>query len=117
MRFNRILISAVVAIATISVPQIVCALDAEGAMEEVVVTSRRLEESIQDVPLAVTAFTQADLERLAPKTIRDLDALVPNVRIGMVTAAPGQGALFIRGLGYADAENNQPIIRKHKFVL
>ncbi|MEO2177986.1 MAG: TonB-dependent receptor [bacterium] len=108
MRFNRILLGAFVTIAPISVPQIATAADADAAMETVVVTSRRQEESIQDVPMAVTAFTEADLERLAPKTIRDLDALVPNVRIGMVTAAPGQGALFIRGLGYADAENNQP---------
>ena len=37
-----------------------------GVIEEIVVTSRREEEQIQDVPVAVSAFTQQDLQRLAP---------------------------------------------------
>lgn len=82
--------------------------DTSGIIEEVIVTSQRRAESIQDVPVSVTAYQQEDIERISPRTLRDLDAMAPNVRIGMVTAAPGQGAIFIRGLGYADAENNQP---------
>ncbi|MBK79807.1 MAG: hypothetical protein CMQ43_02665 [Gammaproteobacteria bacterium] len=82
--------------------------DTSGVIEEIVVTSQRRAESIQDVPVAVTALQREDIERISPRTLRDLDAMAPNVRIGMVTAAPGQGAIFIRGLGYADAENNQP---------
>lgn len=82
--------------------------DSSGVIEEIIVTSQRRAESIQDVPISVTAFNQEDIERTSPRTLRDLDAMAPNVRIGMVTAAPGQGAIFIRGLGYADAENNQP---------
>lgn len=84
------------------------ARDTSGVIEEVIVTSQRRAESLQEVPVAVTAFQQDDIERISPRTLRDLDAMAPNVRIGMVTAAPGQGAIFIRGLGYADAENNQP---------
>ncbi len=82
--------------------------DTSGVIEQVIVTSQRRAESIQDVPISVTAFNSEDIERISPRTLRDLDSMVPNVRIGMVTAAPGQGAIFIRGLGYADAENNQP---------
>lgn len=82
--------------------------DTSGVIEEVIVTSQRRAESIQDVPVSVTAFNPEDIERISPRTLRDLDAMAPNVRIGMVTAAPSQGAIFIRGLGYADAENNQP---------
>ncbi|NBC22313.1 MAG: TonB-dependent receptor plug domain-containing protein, partial [Gammaproteobacteria bacterium] len=84
------------------------ARDTSGVIEEIIVTSQRRAESLQEVPVAVTAFQQEDIERISPRTLRDLDAMAPNVRIGMVTAAPGQGAIFIRGLGYADAENNQP---------
>lgn len=82
--------------------------DSSGIIEEIVVTSQRRSENIQDVPISVTAFRSEDIEQIAPRTLRDLDSMAPNVRIGMVTAAPGQGAIFIRGLGYADAENNQP---------
>jgi iron complex outermembrane recepter protein len=94
--------------ATPVVPAMAMERDRSGVIEELIVTSQRRAESIQDVPISVTAFNQEDIERISPRTLRDLDAMVPNVRIGMVTAAPGQGAIFIRGLGYADAENNQP---------
>jgi iron complex outermembrane recepter protein len=91
-----------------SQPVLAAERDTSGVIEEVIVTSQRRAESIQDVPISVTAYNQQDIERISPRTLRDLDAMAPNVRIGMVTAAPGQGAIFIRGLGYADAENNQP---------
>ncbi len=78
-----------------------------GAIEEIVVTSRRREESAQDVPVSVTAFRQEDIDRIQPRTIRDLDGLAPNLFIGMNTAGPSAGAIFIRGLGYADIEKTQ----------
>jgi iron complex outermembrane recepter protein len=96
------------ALAAAPMPTLAMERDRSGVIEELIVTSQRRAESIQDVPISVTAFNQEDIERISPRTLRDLDAMVPNVRIGMVTAAPGQGAIFIRGLGYADAENNQP---------
>jgi iron complex outermembrane receptor protein len=79
-----------------------------GVIEEVVVTSRREEESIQDVPVAVSAFTEQDLQRLAPYTLADMDGLMPNVSIQQQTAGPGMGAIFIRGIGSADVEKTTP---------
>jgi iron complex outermembrane receptor protein len=78
-----------------------------SGIEEIIVTTRRTEESIQDVPVSVTAFREEDLTRIAPKNLRDLDGLMPNVFIGMNTAGPGAGAIYIRGLGYADIEKTQ----------
>jgi iron complex outermembrane recepter protein len=95
-------------VAMVPFPVLSAERDTSGVIEEVIVTSQRRSESIQDVPISVSAYNQQDIERISPRTLRDLDAMAPNVRIGMVTAAPGQGAIFIRGLGYADAENNQP---------
>ncbi|MBX3707525.1 MAG: TonB-dependent receptor [Pseudomonadales bacterium] len=105
--FGTLLLAAAVSVAP-GIPVLAAERDRSGVIEEIIVTSQRRAESIQDVPISVTAFNQEDIERISPRTLRDLDAMVPNVRIGMVTAAPGQGAIFIRGLGYADAENNQP---------
>jgi iron complex outermembrane recepter protein len=79
-----------------------------GVIEEIVVTSRREEESIQDVPVAVSAFTQQDLQRLAPYTLADMDGLMPNVSIQQQTAGPGMGAIYIRGIGSADVEKTTP---------
>ncbi|MFK7916105.1 MAG: TonB-dependent receptor [Pseudomonadales bacterium] len=82
-------------------------IDRSGVIEEVIVTSRRRDESQQDVPLSVTAFGTEAIERLKPTTLRDFDGLAPNVYIGMNTAGPGASALFIRGVGYADIEKTQ----------
>ena len=81
--------------------------DESGVIEEIVVTSRRRQESQQDVPLSVTAFAAEQIERLKPQTLRDFDGLAPNVYIGMNTAGPGASALYIRGIGYADIEKTQ----------
>lgn len=81
--------------------------DESGFIEEIVVTSRRRQESQQDVPLSVTAFSEEQIERLKPQTLRDFDGLAPNVYIGMNTAGPGASAIYIRGIGYADIEKTQ----------
>lgn len=80
---------------------------AEPGVEEIIVTSRLREESIQDVPIAVQHFGQEAIEALSPSTLRDFDGLTPNVFIGMNTAGPGASAIYIRGLGYADIEKTQ----------
>ena len=79
-----------------------------GSIEEIIVTSRREQESIQDVPVAVSAFTAQDIERIAPRTIVDMDGLMPNVSIQQQTAGPGMGAIYIRGIGSADVEKTTP---------
>lgn len=78
-----------------------------GAVEEIVVVSRQREESIQEVPIAVSAFNTEAIADLAPATLRDFDGLTPNLFIGMNTAGPGASAIYVRGLGYADIEKTQ----------
>ena len=51
------------------------------ADEQVVVTARRREESFQDVPITITAFTQADIENAGIERPQDFVALTPNVTL------------------------------------
>ena len=48
-------------------------------LEEILVTARRREESLQDVPISITAFTEAALTNKGVKRLRDLEFSVPNV--------------------------------------
>lgn len=48
-----------------------------GALEEVVVTARSREETIQTVPLAITAFTADDLAKRSVSDMRDVARLTP----------------------------------------
>lgn len=49
--------------------------DAVGALDEIVVTARKKEEKLQDVPLSVTAISSADIERLGVKDTADVAKL------------------------------------------
>ena len=55
--------------------------DTELALDEIQVTVRRRQETLQDVPVAVTAFTPETLDKLNVQDVGDLDAQVPNLTI------------------------------------
>lgn len=52
---------------------------ATGILEEIVVTARRREESLQDAPVAVTAFSQRFLEQFGARTFEDFAMSVPGL--------------------------------------
>jgi len=51
----------------------------EGAFEEIVVTSRKRAENLQEIPDSVTVFNAAAIERAGISTITDVAALTPNL--------------------------------------
>ena len=98
---------------------------AEGnAVEELVVTAQKKEESIQSVPIAVSAFSQKSLEEQKIEGGPDLLKAIPNV-----TFSKGNFSgynLSIRGIGtkavavstdpaVAISFNNTPVIRNRLF--
>lgn len=50
-------------------------------LEEIVVTARRLEEKLQDVPLAITSFSSTSLEAAGVENLRDLSYLTPGITV------------------------------------
>ena len=76
-------------------------LHAQGlALEEVVVTARKREESLQEVPVAVSAFNAEAMESLGIKNMRDVDGLVPGLHLGGGgNGVKGDGNAYIRGVG------------------
>ena len=54
---------------------------AQVVLEEVVVTAQKREQGLQEVPIAVQAFSTERLEQLTAQDIGDLDSFTPNVQI------------------------------------
>lgn len=54
----------------------------KGALEEVIVTAQKREQSLQDVPIAVTAFTSEMLQQSGVKDIFDLQVNAPSLIVG-----------------------------------
>jgi len=79
------------------------AADAGTAVEELVVTAQRREESIQDVPMTIQAFSTKTLAEKAITTVDDLFRFTPNVTFAK--NGPGQGNIFMRGLSAGFAGN------------
>jgi iron complex outermembrane receptor protein len=83
---------------------------AQGVLEEIIVTARQREETLQDVPVTVTAFTQNDIERAGIERAEDFIALTPGVSI-VDAAEVGDAQVNIRGInGARDAENSFALI-------
>jgi iron complex outermembrane receptor protein len=71
------------------------------ALDEVVVTSRRVEERLQDVPVSITALTSTDLERQAIRNVADLVNATPNLTYS--SSVTGRTAVpVIRGIALID---------------
>jgi iron complex outermembrane receptor protein len=66
-------------------------------LEEIVVTARKRTESLQDVPIAVTAFTQSQIESAGIRRPVDFINKIPNVTI-VDTANVGDTQVSIRGI-------------------
>lgn len=77
-----------------------------AAVADIVVTAQRREQRLQDVPLAVSAFSMESLEDGKVESLLNLDGKVPNVVLAPVGAYPFASAFYIRGLGYADVESS-----------
>jgi iron complex outermembrane receptor protein len=71
-------------------------------LETVTVTARKREETIQDVPVAVTAFTAQALDKLNIRDIGDLDAQVPNLTIYAARGSSSTVTAYIRAVGQSD---------------
>jgi iron complex outermembrane receptor protein len=66
------------------------------------VTARKREETLQDVPVAVTAFTADALDKLAVDDLSDLDAQVPNLTVYAARGSSSTVTAYIRGVGQSD---------------
>jgi len=86
----------------------ICAQGAYGAttLEEIVVTARKRQESIQDVPVAVTALSPGQLERGSITSSLDLAKLAPNVQLHETNIGSESLSASIRGLSYDDIEKS-----------
>ena len=73
------------------------ALAQQNELEEVVVTAQRRAESLQDVPLSITAFSEEMLDTMGITDIKAITERTPGFTMGMFN--PLQTQLYIRGIG------------------
>jgi iron complex outermembrane recepter protein len=70
--------------------------DTSGALQEIVVTARKREENLQDVPLSIDVFTKKDLQNLGITRFEDYAEKVPS--ISFISVGPGTQVFVMRGV-------------------
>ncbi|MEH6593577.1 MAG: TonB-dependent receptor plug domain-containing protein, partial [Halioglobus sp.] len=73
-------------------------LQAQNVLEEIIVTAQKREQSVQDVPLAVTAVSGQMLESLGITQMTDLEQVSPSLTISSGSKNTN-GGMQIRGVG------------------
>ena len=77
--------------------------EALATLDVLEVTARRRTESIQDVPVAVSAFSEDAVRNLQATNIDGLQGAVPNMNIVQGRGSSNSVNVFIRGIGQPDA--------------
>jgi iron complex outermembrane receptor protein len=78
----------------------------ESGSNIIIVSARKREESLQEVPLAVTAIDKAALNNSFAQTVADLERFAPNVDLADNAFGAKQLNATIRGVGFADVEKS-----------
>lgn len=75
-----------------------------AVLEEIIVTARKREENLQDIPISVSVFSGEGLRQDAITNLEELTTITPNVYVAESFVGD---ALFIRGVG--SGQNNMGV--------
>ena len=78
--------------------------------EEIVVTSRKREETVQDVPISVAAPTESELRDRGAENIEDVAANVAGFTVQNL--GPGQSQVAMRGVSSGQIVRDQPGVKE-----
>jgi iron complex outermembrane receptor protein len=79
------------------------AVDQESLFEEITVTAKKREQSIYEVPVAISAFSGAAIQKQGITDLTDVGKFVPNLNVTGFSAGHTSSANpFIRGIGLQD---------------
>lgn len=77
--------------------------NAAAQLEEVIVTAQKRTESIQDTPIAISAYNAEAIEAMGLINAQDLGMASPSLQMPAFPFSNNNYALFIRGIGNADS--------------
>ncbi len=100
---SSLMLAAAALVAPAGFAQAPDAADTGGALEEITVTAQRRAENVQDVPIAISAFSANELEKRNVATPLDIIQNVPNLNGNNNTGLGSANVYFLRGLGNTES--------------
>ncbi|HMP55567.1 MAG TPA: TonB-dependent receptor [Novosphingobium sp.] len=96
-------LAASVALGALCTPALAQGAEDGYDSDAIVVIARKREERIVDVPVAITALGNAQLEKLGAADLSGVQGAVPNVNIVQGRGSASSANFYIRGIGQPDA--------------
>ncbi len=94
-------------LAAVGAPLLLSAVSVHAQLEEVVVTAQKREQSLQDVPISITAISGERIQEAAINSFNDLDNYVPNFRVSESAVAT---SITMRGISIGSNQSfEQPV--------
>ena len=97
---GRLLGASIIALG-LAGPAVAASTQGDDAYEEIIVTARKREEPILLVPVAVNAFSGAQLNQSNVRNVNDLQVIAPSLFVDTTTGEMSDAVIRIRGVGTA----------------
>jgi len=80
--------------------------ESKMALEEVIITAQKRAESLQDVPIAVSALSGYQMDQIHATTLEALQGYIPNMQVQSFANVSHGAAFNIRGMGVIEPDPN-----------
>jgi len=90
------------ALSTVAIAQDAVRQDGASSLDDVIVTARRRDELLKDVPISVSALGEERLEQTGASDITALQQQTPNATVQIARGSNSTLISFIRGIGQQD---------------
>ena len=97
-RLTSVKLAVVLAAASALVPAQVVLAQGAQAIEEIVVTARKRQETLQEVPVVVNVLTEEAIDSQRIEGIKDIATIVPGM-VASKTISGTSGFIYLRGVG------------------
>ena len=78
---------------------VMMAVPAQAQIDEIITTAQRQDQTLQDVPVAVTVIDADKIEKIQITDSLDVQRLVPTLNLGTNTGTANAARIFLRGVG------------------
>ena len=107
---RRSIISVSALALTIALPTLAAAAAADNEVEELVVTARKRDEALIDVPFSVNAMSEAKMRSTGATNIEDISRNVAGFTVQNL--GPGQSQVAIRGISAGQLARDLPGVKE-----
>lgn len=111
LRAPALVLATAIGASSVAAPVIAQESGSSGMLEEVTVTARKRDESLQDVPVSIQALGEQQLQQQGVSNFDDYALLLPS--LSYQSAGPGLSQVYMRGAadgGDGNASGSQPSV-------